>query len=244
LSIFAPLSIKIPPKGTIPPTLKNTGLIKGWGLVFSVCITNVSYVESGGLRVYHIPFCFRVRPLVLCVKEWAHQRDLNDASCGTLSSYALVLMVLYYLQVRKRRMPPTLWVQIKDFAWITFLVNKVKANVVKRLSSSGGFVTTDFWRKVLCRIFDGLRKTDLTAKWDENAWILFAVGSIREFCYPCSQLAKAVRLFETLNRISVKLLAFSLLLPKDLVIMKRCFHTSSHAFLKSSCGSALMALGA
>ena len=34
----------------------------------------------------------------MLVKKWAKKHDINDASCGTLSSYALTLMVLHYLQ--------------------------------------------------------------------------------------------------------------------------------------------------
>lgn len=41
---------------------------------------------------------YRVQPLVMLVKKWAKKHDINDASCGTLSSYALTLMVLHYLQ--------------------------------------------------------------------------------------------------------------------------------------------------
>lgn len=36
--------------------------------------------------------------MILVVKKWAQHVQINDASKGTLSSYALVLMVLHYLQ--------------------------------------------------------------------------------------------------------------------------------------------------
>lgn len=36
--------------------------------------------------------------MILVVKKWAQYNEINDASKGTLSSYALVLMVLHYLQ--------------------------------------------------------------------------------------------------------------------------------------------------
>ena len=51
------------------------------------------------IEINHELFCYRIQPLVLCIKEWAHQNDINDAKTGTLSSYALVLMVIHYLQV-------------------------------------------------------------------------------------------------------------------------------------------------
>ena len=42
---------------------------------------------------------------MLGVKYWARQRGINDASNGTLSSYAWAIMVLHYLQ---RRTPPVI----------------------------------------------------------------------------------------------------------------------------------------
>ena len=42
--------------------------------------------------------CQRVRPLVLAVKKWARDKNINDASDNTLSSYALALMVIFFLQ--------------------------------------------------------------------------------------------------------------------------------------------------
>jgi len=41
---------------------------------------------------------WRVRPLVLAVKLWARQHDINDAKSMTMSSYSLTLMVIHYLQ--------------------------------------------------------------------------------------------------------------------------------------------------
>ena len=40
----------------------------------------------------------RVKPMVMLVKKWAKTHGINDASQGTLSSYALTLMVIHYLQ--------------------------------------------------------------------------------------------------------------------------------------------------
>ena len=40
----------------------------------------------------------RVRELVILVKHWAKQRELNDALQGTLSSYSYVLLVISFLQ--------------------------------------------------------------------------------------------------------------------------------------------------
>ena len=42
----------------------------------------------------------KVRELVVLVKHWAKQRELNDSLQGTLSSYSYVLLVISYLQRR------------------------------------------------------------------------------------------------------------------------------------------------
>ena len=40
----------------------------------------------------------RVRPLVLALKKWAKNNNINEARLQTLSSYTLSLMVIHYLQ--------------------------------------------------------------------------------------------------------------------------------------------------
>ncbi|XP_066994458.1 poly(A) RNA polymerase gld-2 homolog A [Anabrus simplex] len=56
-----------------------------------------------GIRNTHLLYCYsqldwRVRPLVLIVKLWAHKHNINDAKNMTISSYSLVLMVIHFLQ--------------------------------------------------------------------------------------------------------------------------------------------------
>lgn len=40
----------------------------------------------------------RIPPLVIAVKAWAKSHDINSAYMGTLSSYLLVSMIIYFLQ--------------------------------------------------------------------------------------------------------------------------------------------------
>ena len=40
----------------------------------------------------------RVRPLVLALKKWAKNNNINEARLQTLSSYTLSLMLIHYLQ--------------------------------------------------------------------------------------------------------------------------------------------------
>lgn len=41
---------------------------------------------------------WRVKPLILMIKNWAKHFDINDAAKMTISSYSLVLMAIFYLQ--------------------------------------------------------------------------------------------------------------------------------------------------
>lgn len=57
---------------------------------------------AGALNT-HMLFCYsqldwRVRPLVLSLKCWAKEMNINDASVCTLSSYVLSLLAINYLQ--------------------------------------------------------------------------------------------------------------------------------------------------
>lgn len=56
-----------------------------------------------GIRNTHLLYCYsqadwRLKPLVLVVKLWAHYHGINDAKNMTISSYSLVLMVIHFLQ--------------------------------------------------------------------------------------------------------------------------------------------------
>jgi len=73
------------------------------------CDLNIN--NSDGVRNTHLLKFFtncdpRFVPLVLALKRWARHHKINDASQGTLSSYALTLMALHYLQVGVK--PPVL----------------------------------------------------------------------------------------------------------------------------------------
>lgn len=73
------------------------------------CDLNIN--NSDGVRNTHLLKFFtkcdpRFVPLVLTLKRWARHHKINDASQGTLSSYALTLMMLHYLQVGVK--PPVL----------------------------------------------------------------------------------------------------------------------------------------
>ena len=49
---------------------------------------------------------WRVKPLILSIKNWAKFHEINDASQRTVSSYSYALMAIYYLQAECN--PPVL----------------------------------------------------------------------------------------------------------------------------------------
>lgn len=78
------------------PILKFVDNISG-------CECDININNTVGVRNTHLlrAYCVvdsRVKPMVMLVKKWAKTHSINDASQGTLSSYALTLMVIHYLQ--------------------------------------------------------------------------------------------------------------------------------------------------
>ncbi|KAM6931393.1 poly(A) RNA polymerase GLD2 [Xenentodon cancila] len=74
---------------------------RGSNLEFDLNVNNTVGIRNTFLLRSYAYADLRVRPMILVVKKWARHHKINNASKGTLSSYTLVLMVLYYLQTRK-----------------------------------------------------------------------------------------------------------------------------------------------
>jgi len=74
-------------------------------LASDISINNVLAVANSRLVRQYVQADDRLRQLALCVKTWARRRGINDRSRGTLSSFALTLMLVHFLQ---RRQPPVL----------------------------------------------------------------------------------------------------------------------------------------
>lgn len=70
-----------------------------------ISINNDLAVVNSRLIGQYVRLDERLRTLGLCLKTWAHARNINDRSRGTISSFALVLMLINFLQ---RRKPPVL----------------------------------------------------------------------------------------------------------------------------------------
>ena len=61
-------------------------------------VNNSVAVRNTHLMCYYSAFDWRVRPIVMVVKEWAKRRGINNSSRSSFTSYSLVLMVIHYLQ--------------------------------------------------------------------------------------------------------------------------------------------------
>ena len=88
VEVIVPILARIPILKFLDP---NTGLI-----------CDVSFNSTNAVRNTHLLKLYahlddRVVPLVVAVKAWAKEFGINDAKEGTLSSYALTIMCLYYL---------------------------------------------------------------------------------------------------------------------------------------------------
>ncbi|RKP12107.1 hypothetical protein BJ684DRAFT_388, partial [Piptocephalis cylindrospora] len=75
-------------------------------LAVDVNVNNPIALQNTRMVKAYVGIDPRVRPLMLIVKRWTKQRELNDAAAGgTLSTYTWVNMLIQYLQLRD---PPVL----------------------------------------------------------------------------------------------------------------------------------------
>ena len=63
-----------------------------------ISLYNILALENTRMLRTYASIDNRVKVLGYVVKEWAKKCDIGDASRGSLSSYAYILMLLYYLQ--------------------------------------------------------------------------------------------------------------------------------------------------
>ena len=74
------------------------------------CDTSIGRVDGlfkSALMGLLAQFDWRFGALVRLIKYWARYHDINDASNGSLNSYAITLMVVFHLQTRTPRILPT-----------------------------------------------------------------------------------------------------------------------------------------
>ncbi|RIB18244.1 hypothetical protein C2G38_2245894 [Gigaspora rosea] len=103
--------VKCVPKAKVPivkfwdPTLK---------LACDINVNNAQALYNTNLIKSYVCLDSRVRPLVMIIKHWAQRRDLNDAACGTLSSYTWTCMTLNFLQMHYPPILPVLKINEKE----------------------------------------------------------------------------------------------------------------------------------
>ncbi|EGC37184.1 hypothetical protein DICPUDRAFT_150267 [Dictyostelium purpureum] len=68
------------------------------GTQFDMCFNHEIGIYKSNLIKEYSDLDPRCKELILLVKYWAQQKDINDASKGTFSSFCLVLMVIHFLQ--------------------------------------------------------------------------------------------------------------------------------------------------
>ena len=98
-----PLSMSIVENARIP-VLKLA--VEGLSLrEIDVSINNISGIENSLLVKTWASFDPRFTPLAFAIKNWAKARGINDRAKGTLSTYTLLLQVVFIMRSRKM-LPP------------------------------------------------------------------------------------------------------------------------------------------
>lgn len=90
--------------------------------LLDLSINNLAALENSALVSLWGKLDHRVRPLGRIIKHWASSRNINNRAQGTLSTYTLLLQVVYLLQTRKRPILPSFkdvlaLPEIIDFPW-------------------------------------------------------------------------------------------------------------------------------
>ena len=79
------------------PVVKVSNEVHASGIAFDVVVNNNIALRNSALLRSYAAYDERARQLMLLVKSWAKERRLNEAPNGTLSSYAHVNLVIFFL---------------------------------------------------------------------------------------------------------------------------------------------------
>ncbi|EGG19861.1 Regulator of nonsense transcripts [Cavenderia fasciculata] len=88
------------------PILKFTDTLHN--ISYDMCFNNRLAIGNSLLIQSYANMDPRAKQLMLLVKYWSSQKDINDASVGTLSSYSWLNMVVFYLQTIQPPVLPSL----------------------------------------------------------------------------------------------------------------------------------------
>ncbi|XP_074571129.1 protein HESO1-like isoform X2 [Curcuma longa] len=92
---------------------------------FDVSVNNHLGVKKSNVLKWLSEIDDRFRDMVLVLKEWAKAEDINDPKSGSLSSYALCLLVIFHFQTREPPIFPPLRAiineeRISERGWSSF----------------------------------------------------------------------------------------------------------------------------
>ncbi|UKJ99995.2 hypothetical protein MACK_000061 [Theileria orientalis] len=96
-----------------------------------ISVNNVLAVANSILVGTYVSFEPRVRNMILLLKMWAKSKSINDRSRGTLSSFAISLMVIHFLQ----NCSPPILPSLQDLAFSTNELPNYVAGVDCRFST-------------------------------------------------------------------------------------------------------------
>ncbi len=77
-----------------------------YGIQIDVSVNNISGVENSLLVRTWCRMDPRFVPLARTIKHWATMRNINDRSRGTLSTYTILLQLMFFLQTRSPPIVP------------------------------------------------------------------------------------------------------------------------------------------
>jgi DNA polymerase sigma len=159
-----------------------------------ICINNPLAIHNTRLVADYSRIDPRVRILSYLVKYWAKKRQVNNPYEGTLSSYAYINLVIFYLQTRNPPVLPCLQSMADDYT-DRLIVDKYDCTYFSDIDSLVGFGTQnvdsvaellygffrfyaydyDYIEKVVCiRKASALAKSDKgwsKSQFRENNWI-------------------------------------------------------------------------
>jgi DNA polymerase sigma len=82
------------------PVLKITNSSESLVREIDISVNNLSGIENSLLVKNWCDMDPRFTPLARCIKHWAKRRGINDRAKGTLSTYTVLLQIVFMLQTR------------------------------------------------------------------------------------------------------------------------------------------------
>lgn len=83
-------------------------------------------VHNGNLIKYYLSLDARVKPLITIIKYWARQCKISG--CGKISNYALIMLVIFYLQQTEPKVLPSV-MDLQETCTIPIIVNGWQVNI-------------------------------------------------------------------------------------------------------------------